>query len=60
MKEAMLYFIIFLLILVISFLFTAGLYWIVAWAFDFAFSWKYAIGIWVALFIIKSIFQRGA
>ncbi len=60
MGKAILYFIIVLLVLVVSFLFTAGLYWVVAWAFDFAFSWKYALGIWVALFVIKSIFQRGA
>lgn len=40
-------------ILAVSFLCTAGLVWIVCWAFSLMWNWKVAIGIWAALFLIS-------
>lgn len=39
-----------------SFLFTTAIYAIVAWSFGIQFSWKYAIGIWFILYVLKSLF----
>ena len=44
--------------LVISFLITAVLIWILAMCFGFMFTWKLALGVWVIYLIIKSIFTR--
>lgn len=44
--------------LVISFLITALLIWILAMCFGFLFTWKLALGIWVIYLIIKSIFYK--
>lgn len=44
--------------LVISFLITALLIWILAMCFGFLFTWKLALGVWVIYLIIKSIFTR--
>ena len=44
--------------LVISFLVTALLIWILAMCFGFLFTWKMALGIWVIYLIIKSIVKR--
>lgn len=44
--------------LVISFLITALLIWILAMCFGFMFTWKLALGVWVIYLIIKSIFYK--
>lgn len=44
--------------LVISFLITAVLIWILAMCFGFMFTWKLALGAWAIYLIIKSIFTR--
>jgi hypothetical protein len=44
--------------LVISFLITALLIWILAMCFGFLFTWKLALGVWVIYLIVKSIFTR--
>lgn len=44
--------------LVISFLITAVLIWILAMCFGFMFTWKLALGVWVIYLIIKSIFYK--
>lgn len=44
--------------LVISFLITALLIWILAMCFGFLFTWKLALGVWVIYLIIKSIFYK--
>lgn len=44
--------------LVISFLITAVLIWILAMCFGFMFTWKLALGVWVIYLIIKSILQE--
>ena len=44
--------------LVISFLITAVLIWILAMCFGFMFTWKLALRVWVIYLIIKSIFTR--
>ena len=40
--------------LVISFLITAVLIWILAMCFGFMFTWKLALGVWVIYLIIKN------
>lgn len=40
---------------ILSFFVTAGLYWCVTWAFDFAFDWKHAFGVWIIIAILKML-----
>lgn len=44
--------------LVISFLITALLIWILAMCFGFLFTWKLALGVWVIYLIIKRFLQE--
>lgn len=39
--------------LAISFFCTAGLVWVVCWAFGLTWSWKIALGVWAALCLIS-------
>lgn len=39
--------------LAISFFSTAGLVWVVCWAFGLLWSWKIALGVWAALCLIS-------
>ena len=48
---------IFLAILVLDFLCTAGLLWLICWAFKLAFSWKVVFGIWAIIAILQAIFK---
>lgn len=41
----------------LSFIISAGLIWVVAWAFGFAFSWKLAIGLWIIWSIALGLFR---
>lgn len=47
---------------VLSFLITAFLLWILAMCFGFIFTWKMALGVWglyqIGLYALKSIFSR--
>lgn len=60
-----------ILSLVISFLVTAGLVWVLCWAlpaigivaigsFTIVFSWKLALVVWVIMFLLQSIFMGGS
>lgn len=49
-----------LFICALSFLLTSGLVWVVCWAFGFVFTWKIAIGIWVVLLILQSVFKSNS
>lgn len=60
-----------ILSLVISFLITAGLVWVLCWAltgigivaigsFTIVFSWKLALAIWIIMLLLMSIFQGGS
>lgn len=44
-------------ILTISFFITAGIFWLICWAFAFTFSWKIAFGVWLVVLILRSIFK---
>ena len=59
-----------ILSLIISFLVTAGLVWVLCWAlpaigivaigsFTIVFSWKLALVVWVIMFLLQSIFMGG-
>lgn len=41
----------------LSFFGTALAVWVVCWAFSLAFSWKIAIGIWVVLALLRTVFH---
>jgi len=42
----------------VSFFATAGLLWVICWAFNLAWwSWKISLGVWVALLILSSTFK---
>lgn len=60
-----------ILSLIISFLVTAGLVWVLCWAlpaigivaigsFTIVFSWKLALVVWVIMFLLQSIFMGGS
>lgn len=38
----------------LSFLISAGLIWVVCWAFGFAWSWKLALGLWVIILLVSN------
>lgn len=40
------------------FLVTAGVYWLIAWSFDLAFSWKYSVGIAIIWMVLVQLFRR--
>ncbi len=40
----------------VAFLFSVGLTWVICWAFGLQFSWKIAVGVWILVIILKSIF----
>lgn len=44
--------------LVISFLITAIMIWILAMCFGFLFTWKLALGVWVIYLIIRAFFLQ--
>ena len=59
-----------ILFLMISFLMTAGLVWLLCWllpaigitaigTFTIAFSWKLALAIWLIIALLRSIFSVG-
>ena len=39
------------------FLVVSGIYWVVAWAFDLTFSWKYSVGISVIWILLSQLFK---
>lgn len=41
-------------VLAVSFVLTAGLWYLVCWAFGIAWSWKVSVGVWCALALISS------
>lgn len=47
------------IVMVISFLVTAGLIKVLSLCFGFIFSWKLALGIWVILIMLKPLFSSG-
>lgn len=47
----------FLIVLAVSFFSTAGILWLINWAFGLNFwSWKACLGIWCAISILEGIF----
>ena len=46
--------------LAISFFGTAGLVWVVCWAFGLSWSWKIALGVWAALCLISGAVKTTA
>lgn len=45
------------MICILSFGITSAILYGICWAFNFTFSWKLAIGIWLLLIILRSIFK---
>lgn len=54
MKTVLFYIVGILITFGLSFLISAGLIWIVCWAFGLAWSWKLALGLWVVMLLISS------
>lgn len=42
-----------------SFLFTAGIIYLISLCFGFTFTWKLAFGIWLILMLLKQVFSSG-
>lgn len=45
------------MILAISYLATAGLVWLVCWAFKWPWSWKISLGVWALIYLVSSVFK---
>lgn len=58
MKKGIVYIVIIIIAMIISFFLTAGLVSLVCWAFDLDFTWKLAAGVWAVIWLLKSIFGR--
>jgi len=41
----------------LDFAISAGLIWVICWAFDLFFNWKAVIGVWILLILISSRFN---
>ncbi len=52
--------VIYIVIILLSVLVTAGLVKIVCWAFGITFMWRYAIGIWALICLLGNIFKNGS
>lgn len=51
--KIVLYVVIVAALLAISFFGTAGLVWLVCWAFKWTWSWKISVGVWAALILVS-------
>lgn len=51
---------IYIVLILLSILVTAGLVKIVCWAFGITFMWRYAIGVWALICLLGSIFKNGS
>lgn len=58
MKKGIVYIVIIIIAMIISFFLAAGLVRLSCWAFDFDFTWKLAVGVWAVIWLLKSIFGR--
>ena len=50
---------IFVGVLALSFVATSAIIYGICWAFHLTFTWRYALGIWLILLILRSIFRSG-
>lgn len=41
----------------LSFLFSAGIIWLICWAFSLTFTWKAAFGFWLLLLLVSGVFK---
>ena len=57
MKKVITVIFIIIAVLAISFFSTAGLIKLACWAFNYTFSWKLSVGIWVVLWLLGSVFK---
>ena len=55
--ERMIYIIVFIALMALSFLFTSGLVWLVCWAFSLTFTWKLAVGVYAVIALLSGIFK---
>lgn len=46
-----------IMLLGLDFLLTAGMLYLVCWCFDWVFSWKIAIGVWLIVLFISAMFK---
>lgn len=58
MKKIMFVAGVYAVLIALSIGFTGILVKMVCWAFEITFSWKYAIGIWAVVFLLRGIFMR--
>jgi hypothetical protein len=54
----MLVLLIFIGTLLLSFLITSLIIWLICWCFSLTFSWTMALGIWLVLLLLKSVFRK--
>lgn len=57
-QDGVLFVLVIVIKLAISFFFTAFLFWLACYAFGWEWTWKASLGVWAVLALIKSIFGR--
>lgn len=46
-------------VMLLSFLATGGIVWVVCWAFHWTFRWSLVIAIWLLWLVARGVFNRG-
>ena len=46
-----------ILVLVVDWIVSLGLVWLISWCFGWSFSWKVATGVWMVVLLLHDIFK---
>ena len=47
-----------ILVLVVDWIVSLGLVWLISWCFGWSFSWKVATGVWMVVLLLHGVFKR--
>jgi hypothetical protein len=46
-----------ILVLVVDWIVSLGLVWLISWCFGWSFSWKVATGVWMVVLLLHGVFK---
>lgn len=46
-----------ILVLVVNWIVSLGLVWLISWCFGWSFSWKVATGVWMVVLLLHGVFK---
>lgn len=53
----LMYVLLVILVLVVDWIVSLGLVWLISWCFGWSFSWKVATGVWMVVLLLHDIFK---